>query len=184
MRLLIIIIILLTKTLLSQNDTINKYNSVGKKQGYWKQFLDLNLNRVDSLNSNFYGYDLYDNGVRVIGYFNTKSKKRDSLVHTGVIPAKGQPIIINGEFKWYNKKTNAIDIIEIFYNGRPISFESYTNEKNDTIAHLKEYCDFTKKYNNEFGTSYYKFIYGSDNKTEEYWYRKVNNRWNYYKIKK
>lgn len=184
MRLLIIIITLSTKSLLSQNDTINKYNLVGKKQGYWKQFLDLNINRVDSLNSNFYGYDLYENGVIVIGYFSLKSKKGDSLVHIGLIPEKGKPIIINGEFKWYNKKTKDIEIIETFRNGVPITFEYYNKSKNDSVVYLAEYCDFTKKYNNEFGTSYYKFIYGSDKKTEEYWFRKVSSKWKYYKIKK
>ena len=180
----ILILIVLTKVTICQTDTLNKFNQAGKKHGYWLKYLDLNVNPIDSANSYFYGYELYDNGYKVIGFFKDKSKKNKVLHYNSVIPTKGRPSPVEGVFKWHNKDTKDIHLIETYSKGNPIKIEYYKKYKRekDTIPRIIECIDYTSKYNQEPLTYSYKF-YSSRDKFDLYYFRKVENKWRFHKVK-
>ncbi|MGZ4156213.1 MAG: hypothetical protein ACXVED_03490, partial [Bacteroidia bacterium] len=107
------------------NNTLNKLNSKGKKNGYWVQYLDSLAYPTDSSHSYFYGYDLYDNGETVFRFSDRdKVWRKCKLVFDGHLPDKGKPIPIEGTFKWYWKKAQIADE-GTYKNGRPYFWKSY-----------------------------------------------------------
>ncbi len=184
MKRLILIVLFLTKTLLSQIDTLNKYNSKGKKHGYWKQYLDVNGNPIDSSNSYFFYYSYYNNGDAPIQVFKQKSNNGKSAYPASKLE-KGKPILLNDTLKWYDQVTLKLTQIKIFSCGHPIREEYYSNYKNnkDNNVVVIEFVDYTKRYNNEVGSFYYKNTSPSSMKYDEYWFRKVKGKWRFDKIK-
>jgi hypothetical protein len=170
---------------MSQTDTLNKFTSNGKKQGYWKQYLDLNANPIDSVNSYYFSYDLYDNGVKLIGVYKQKSKKDKLLVYSQAKSEMGKPTLLSDTLKWYDKKTQKIHQIEVYSLGHPIRIEYYSNynSNKDSVPVLTELVDYTKRYNNEMGSYYYKFTWLTTRRSDEYWFRKVEGKWKLRKIK-
>ena len=61
-----------------QKDSLNRLNIEGEKTGYWIQYLDNSLNPIDSTNSHFYAYELYDNGKRVFKFYKKKYSKKSN----------------------------------------------------------------------------------------------------------
>ena len=171
--------------LVGQTDTLNKLTPSGKKNGYWKVYLNNTADPVDSIEKAFfYGIELYDNGVPVFKY-NKHGWSNYKLKFDGPTPIKGTPELLNGTFKWYNSK-GFLQIAETYKNGQPVYIRSYhvLENKADSIDHLFEDLDFTIKYNNIAGTYYYREHALFDNTFTEYWFRKGKKGWRVYKIKK
>ena len=184
MKQITFILLVLTKGLLSQTDTLNKFDSNGKKNGYWLVYLDQNANPTDSLNSFYYGYDLYVNGYKFIYFMNDKSKADNRLVHHGNNPEKGHPMLINGQFSWFDKETNTRHSIESYRNGHPQFIEFYAKiQKTDTTTYLRENINYAKKYENDFYSYYYRICSVKGNNIEERYFRKVGRKWRAYSIK-
>lgn len=186
----ILIIIILTPFLAtSQSDTLNKFDLKQKKDGFWTILLDKYLNPADSQNAFFVAYELYDHGKKLHTYRKVSWRVKDSIVYSNSLPEKGQPVLINGQFKWYDRKNKIITAEEQYYNGF-VEFEKefhYVKRKDSLIWSTKAIIDYTKKYNNTIGTSYieqftnYDVYYGSTYK--KYWYYKKNGKWGSYRIK-
>lgn len=164
----------------AQNDTLNKFNNKGKKNGYWIKYLDQNVSPVDSINSYFYGYELYDNGTSLFVYNKDWWLKQSKLSYNDSLPKKGSPILLNGIFSWYDNKDSLPSIIETYKNGYPISIEAY-HKCQYHLRHRSEFVDFTKRYNNEIGT-YYVESEGF-NGMKKYWFRKEQKKWKARQIK-
>lgn len=61
-RYIFLLYILLTFQLTSQNDTLNRNDLHGKKDGYWLQYLDSNANPTNKQNYKYLGFEYYENG--------------------------------------------------------------------------------------------------------------------------
>lgn len=181
-HLLIVFILLAGISASGQTDTLNRVNAKGKKDGYWKVFLDSMAFPTDSVNSYFCGYDLYDNGVHVFCYSDRNTLwKSYRFVYSGILPEKGSPVTIDGAFKWFDEKGRLINV-EIFKEGKPLFWESTQYLWRDTTAiTFKETIYFDKLYNNERGSFYFTEAY-SDSSTQEFWHRKGKKGWKAYRI--
>src|SRR5687767_13219983 len=71
-----------------QNDTLNKFDTKGKKHGTWKVYLDEYTNPTDSANSFFIGFEDYEHGgfLRVFPRHSWKTK--DSIAYSFDLPVK------------------------------------------------------------------------------------------------
>lgn len=151
----------------------NQLNIKGEKTGYWKIFLDKNVNPTDSLHAVFWGYEFFDNG-KVIGekFKPVKKSKYEYLQVEGMIPVEGNPVMLNGTLRWYYKRHGQEQILseDTFKNGFAITLKEFTNNQ------LTALMDFTKHYHQQEGSCY---IIGYDNSviTQCRWYRKEGNKW-------
>lgn len=171
--------------LLGQNDSLNKYNSKGKKTGYWKIFLDQNAMPTDSCHSFFFGYEYYDNGKTTFFTFTKSSVKKQRFVFNGIMPSKGNPILIDGVMKIYKTKNDTIDYIlseNSYKNGYPQTYIEFFFGKEP-----HQIFDFTKQYKNlqgsYFMTDYYSHFIATEEKkqTSYWWYTKVDDKWKFIK---
>ncbi len=85
----------------SQIDTLNNFNEKGKKQGYWKCYLDKEFKVVDSSKAVFYFYQFYDNGKRI----NEIRGKTPKKTHIKSLLLKNDTtsgiIALSGNLKFY-----------------------------------------------------------------------------------
>src|SRR5687767_7540573 len=107
-----------------QADTLNKLNTLGKKEGYWTEYFDENVLPTDSASSFFYGFQLYDNGVEVYSFSKFKEKKKLKLKSSLPFSEKGKPIPISGNFSWYSKDSILL-FEENFEAGHPFDYKRY-----------------------------------------------------------
>ncbi|MNV05038.1 hypothetical protein D3C71_953610 [compost metagenome] len=176
----IFLLIYVISPLISFGQEFNKTDPEGKKTGYWKVFLDEKINLTDSLNAYFWAYEFYDDGKIIAQKFKkTSYDKNSTLIFDGIFPAKGNPVALNGVFKWFYNNKGKEELLEE---------DTY---KNGFTLHLKEYAfgeiwlhyDFTRKYNNMEGSCYiinnltYLFTTETRRKTTCYWYFKTGKRW-------
>lgn len=162
-----------------QTVTLNKYNSREKKDGYWKVFLDDKLNPADSLNSYFFGFELWDNGKDVFKY-HKHQWSFSKITSDKTLPEKGKPQAINGTFKWYSENGRLLNA-EIYNEGHPFFIKSYVYE-NDNIKtpSFNEVLYFDKKYKDIPGTFYYEEYGRNGLLNGRYWFRKGERGWRVY----
>jgi len=170
-------------------DTLNKFNSEGKKHGFWKKFLDKDLRPIDSAKSYFIALVPFDNGKDLINYFDSKWRSKDSIVHEQLLPNKGAPVLLNGTFKWYYRKKKIMYVRESYINGYPSLIQTFhydlrdKRKDSDTILYLNDNIDYSKRYNNTPGSYYYSYNPVVNNNLREYWYRKVGTKWKTEEVK-
>jgi hypothetical protein len=168
-------------------DTLNKFNSAGRKTGYWKMFLNKNLISTDSSESYFIVLIPFDNGKPIIKNYKRKWRL-DSVACDHPFPQKGNPVFLNGTFQWFDKKNKCVFAKESYKNSYPTYFSYYIpnvldkSPGHDTIMYLNEFVDFTRRYDNLPGSCYYYYNPVTNTKVKEYSYRKVKRRWKHVQI--
>lgn len=182
-RLLIINFLFFYLNVSGQSDNLNKRNSKGKKNGYWIQYLDSLAYPIDSANSYFYGYDLYDDGQKIFKFSDrNKLWKKYRLIYEGHLPEKGKPLPIEGTFKLYSGEKQ-IMAEEIYKAGSPYFMKAYSYSSKDTVhSSFDEVLYFDRLYNNIPGTFYYE-EYFSGKLEKAYWFRKGRKKWKSYPVK-
>ena len=161
----------------AQADTLNQLNAKGKKNGYWKVYLDDKLEPVTSESSAyFYGYEYFDNGKNVFPFLYDKGK----IVYNSIVPDKGKPALLGGTFRWYNE--NGILTEEnVYKDGYPFLIKNYFFPKKRPEEVSMQVLYFDKQYNNTPGTCYYEEYYKGRLKDKR-WYRNGENGWKVYVI--
>jgi hypothetical protein len=102
-----LLIFIFASTAISQTNeiVINRHGDKGKKNGYYIQYLDKNLNPIDSANSYFYGYEYYDCNSPLFKFI--KYKKTNTVIYPDSIQisriTKGRPILLTGFFRILNQ---------------------------------------------------------------------------------
>ncbi len=165
---------------ISNGQEFNKLDEKGKKTGYWKLFLDENINPTDSINAFFWGYEFYDEGIIVCKKFpKTNYYKNCKLIYSGAFSVKGNPLPLDGIIKWvytYDGKEEIL-IEDTYQKGFTLFSKEYAHDE------LWISIDFTKKYKNMEGscyvTDYFTYFITTDTrkKTSCYWHRKAGNKW-------
>jgi hypothetical protein len=104
LKLKISLVLLFISTVLfcqSQTDTLNKYNSKKKKEGYWTFYFDSLFNRCEANNAKYYGYMYYHNGDTKLEPV-ARSSKRDSIEYKPFYDTvNSKPILLNGDIFHY-----------------------------------------------------------------------------------
>jgi hypothetical protein len=177
-KLLIVLVITVTNSR-AQNDTLNKYNNRGKKQGYWITYLDTALNTTEKKdNAILYGYTYYDNGKKVNPLQNLLRKAKTS-VGDDLKKNRGNPVLINGTFLIYNKE-NKVEYEEVYENGKPRLKTAYSWDKNGNRS--KETLDYQNKYMGQEGSFYFQQYNSSGELVDKFWYgRNEKGKWVYIK---
>jgi hypothetical protein len=143
-------------SLFSQNDTLSKISSNGKRQGYWLQYLDLRLNPIDSSNSYYKRFEFYDNG-KLICPLRTSKLEAKCKIHTNAAAVtKGHPVFLTGNFKWHFHDDTIPTIEKEFKDGYPV-FEKcfhWLIRPNLQYVPMTEVFEYTKSYHNIPGTYY------------------------------
>jgi hypothetical protein len=138
-----------------QKITLNQLDSNGKKDGTWIEYLSKKWKVLkDSNNAKYCRYVFYDHGKYILPrVFSSANKK---LEFTGDTTPKTIPILLDGEYKWYDRKGRLLT--DGYYaKGEYVWFKSYTwgiFNKKMTGQKIHENYDFTKKYNGQQYTFY------------------------------
>jgi hypothetical protein len=173
------IIILLVNTFAAQAqaDTLNKFNSNGKKQGYWLCYLDKEFTLTDS------SKDLYDNGQNLTCIGKRRSAGLIIIDSTATVRYK-QFRVLNGKLLFFDK-ANTLLMSEEYYMGHPVKYTSYCYYDNhpESKGNYQEIIDFTKLYNNVKGTYYSEFRSCMGGSAKKYYFRKGKKKWKAYRIK-
>ncbi len=154
----------------SQNRSYNQYDENHKKHGRWKEYLDKYWRVVsDSNTAVFWNYMYYNHGERF--YYNSFHYGKQKLEpNSQNIEGIKKPIMLDGEYKWYNKKGRLLDD-EVFNKGEPVTLKQYhwSIFRHRLIGkQIKEYIDLTKKYKNQPMSFYYESFDKNGNK--RIWY--------------
>ena len=132
----------------------------------------------------YYLYFNYDDGYSFDGLFcprACKNRNEGSKFETkGAKPTKGAPILLNGNFKTYDKNGNVI-MNENFKNGSPGVIEDYSYNKQGKCL-SKNIYDFTKKYNNQSASWYFQ-QFDADLKLKDSYYLAKNDKGKWVEIK-
>jgi hypothetical protein len=174
--------------LLAQPDTTAHLDNNNKKNGFWALYLDSLSLATDSSKAWFQAFEYYTEGKNHFPFYSEKWKKKDSAVFTGTEGIAGNPVLLNGKFTWFDRKSQMITYEQSFENGRPAKFKEIRYKKKKghyTWAYIKT-TDFTKRSGGLPGTYYIleqnnQAIY---NLTEwvGYWYRPGKRGWKRYRV--
>jgi hypothetical protein len=169
----------------SQSDTTDQLSDDGRKNGFWTQYLDSCLGATNSANAYFYGYEFWDDGEPVFRFFGKFFWKKDALVYDGTFPTKGQAVLLDGVFTWYDAEDRVTNK-EIYSAGQPRILKS-SSIGSKGLSTFYEVLDFRKQYTNVEGTYFYQEIFVNHElkttKTTQFWFRKGKKGWRSYKIK-
>lgn len=181
LKFLIIAILFFSTTVKSQNDTLNAFNAKGKKHGCWIQYINIVWNETTKENAVAYFYNQFDNGQPLLDLKNQKWKKKYKLVCEGNTPTQGNPVVLDGQYKWYNTKGQLMNE-EHYKNGNPVFMKSYNYSNNNFATQTyNEVLKFDKKYKHQKSSFYYEELtYGVLRKA--YYFRNGERGWKAYNI--
>lgn len=181
-RITLLFLLISSQAMAWSTDSLNRYNAKGKKDGYWKVFLDSIARPTDSAQSYFYGYETYDNGEKLFSYsYAIKSCDNYRLVIGTELPKKGNPVLLNLTFQRFDTQ-GRVALTQIYENGKPVFFESTQYRESPAGVTFKETFYYDRLYNGMPGSYYFTEGF-SDLPLTEYWYRKGKRGWRLEKIK-
>ena len=131
-NLLLLLFALFTSVLVAQNtnDTLNKFNSKHKKQGYWTFYFDSLFNRCEINNANYYGFIYYNNGVATAEPLG-RTNEKDELVYKPYNDTINRKtlVVLNGELFQYAlyDTIKKCEFYEAFKNGVTTTAIQYMN---------------------------------------------------------
>lgn len=187
MRFLVCIIIVLSVTKgLSQVDTLSKYNANGKKNGYWKVYLDDSLITTDSAHAKYYCIDYYDNGKLIIDGIDSRRTPKNIRLASSNLNVSKWPIALNGECEYYVKQRGVkTKVVSTFKNGVVLNMKVYQKyPRKDTDYCMYEFCDYTRHFENQRGSYYYEYRDCKWKNGWSYWYRKDKAKWDLHLLEK
>lgn len=146
---------------------------------YKKTFYNENLIPTDSINSIYWGFDLYHNDTLV--YWFNKGKKDFVLFDKKETYNTGSPIILNGVIELVEKINSHTSIKQtrVYKDGYPIHFSSkrFCKKFNKTPC-FDDVINFKKKYKNQLG-SYFGYTIQNNRKIKKYWFCFDKTKWNW-----
>jgi len=154
---LVVFFLCITLNVLSQGDTLNRFNQKGKKDGLWKVYLNQYLKPVDAIeNAYFQAYERYDNGQIVFKFYSDKYDwKKFSFKYSQPLPKIGYPEVLNGSVGCYEPNGEIMYQYD-FKNGLPVHYKYFSYYANNPkICGFYEVHDWSKKYNDLDGSYYY-----------------------------
>ncbi len=154
-------------------DTLNRFDKEGKKDGKWIVWLDKDWNKVkDSTTAIYFRYNYFDHGANLnpIGPCGGNNYKLEITPYSDQINKKVK--ILDGEYKWFDA-SGRLKFIHVLKNGEYISYkEFYPSGKLNTLF------DYTKKYEGQ-PHSWFEYIYDKKGniKYSDYFRKDEKGRW-------
>ena len=168
------IIIILTfcfNTLSSQTkpDTFNRFNAKNKKEGFWKVYLtDYLIETNDSTQAYYFAYNYYINGHLIIWTSSAQYYKKKAIkVTTDNQSNKGHPVLLSGHFQFYY--SYGLGLEGFYKDGLPV-LDLTIGSTADGKSVTTESLDYSKKYNNQFGSLLYERFNLNGTCTYRRWY--------------
>lgn len=151
-------------------DTINQYDSAGKKNGYWVLYLTRYLNnKKDNNHAGYYRYTYYDHGLHLdaIGGVSKKWK----LTHTGgnnkYIGTKKE---LDGTYTWKDNKGTTRAVI-IYRNGLCCMFRWFYPSGEEYYT-----WNYTRLFRGQPHTYSY-YYYDKHRNIKYYYFHKTGKHW-------
>ena len=160
------------------SDTLNRFDSKKNKTGYWLVYFTDSLTEVKDKNkASFYSYYYFDKGYSWDGLFcsrATNSRKTCSkMEYKGANLKKGEPVLLQGEFSFYNKNGEII-MHENYIKGWPQIIEDFSYDETGKCK-THNVMDFSKHYDDQLCSFHIK-IYANEKLKEEGYYAKNKKR--------
>lgn len=136
---------------------LNQLNTNGKKQGRWLVYLDAKGTKLDDSTKAIYKrYTWFDDGINTIpmGWLTTKDGKIET---TGNPAEKGKIVLLNGEYKCYDK-AGKLKYVHMFDNGNYVSYKEYFPS-----GTIQTHFDYTKHCDRQ-EHSWYMYVYDATGK--------------------
>ena len=158
------------------NDTINKYDSLGKKDGYWIEYLSKSFRIVkNTKRAKYCWYIRYQHGTRfespLIPYiYRTTIKKNDSLLNNNGIT------MLDGVYIVYIKKEQQLNTKFVFRKGLLLNEINYYTD--GSIAVL---INFEEKYKEKILSCSFKQFNEKGKLVEDVFSILENGKWKYIK---
>lgn len=138
------LLLVLTLNISAQSAEINQLDSEGKKHGTWVLYLNYFWKEVSTKEEAvFYRYNNYFHGKDLINMGSRGNKNTVFEPFTDTSGAKGNPILLDGEYKSLNKKGE----LEYLFRFTKGEFQLYEEYKND--GKIVKRLDFSKKQKND-----------------------------------
>ncbi len=121
---------------------MNQFDSNGKKDGKWTVFLDARWNQLkDSSQAVYYRYTYFDHGINTIP-MSPRGMRPKAKAETpeGEDLRPGEPIAMNGVYKWFDPK-GKVGMMQEFKDGEMVAYKDYRRN-----GKLRQEIDFTQKY--------------------------------------
>lgn len=153
--------VLVTIVLIAQNsnDTLNKFNSKNKKDGYWTFYFDSLFNRCEISNAKYYGYVYYNNGTATVEPIGRLGKK-DNIFYKPYSDTNydRNPVLLNGEIFHYSlyDSIKKCDIYDAYKNGRQTTGIQYFNMRGESFPEVDTYYFDSLCQNNSNSILFYK----------------------------
>ena len=157
---------------------LNQKDEFGKKTGFWIIYLtDKLIPTKDSLEASYYAYNLYFFGGDFSFISDCKKEKRKASKITveGTKGAKGKPVLMNGNYKIYNKKGKLV-LSETYKNGLPVHFESYY-VKNQLKPSINEIINWSEAIDDQLGSYCYTIFRTDDSVYKAACLKKKEGKW-------
>ncbi len=139
----ILALALFSLSAISQNDTLNRYDSNQKKIGWWKVYLDKDLAETkDTSKANYFKYSYYEGKF---DYFNSgKIGSKKNPVIAPISDESGEEIpALSGEYK-ANHSNGHTKYVYVAEEGKLLEYrEYYKNGTLKTHFDYKENCGVT-----------------------------------------
>ncbi|MEQ9062977.1 MAG: hypothetical protein RIE58_02300 [Vicingaceae bacterium] len=134
----------------TQSIELNKINDQGKKQGYWKMFLDEKFTYTDSSNAKYSAFVYYNDGKIIIGKIPNWIK-RCQIKSAPELTRVSEISVLNGIYEFIdNGKKNGWSYILEYKNG--VLIRDKLNW--DGSGYHYEECFYSKKFNDIEGSYY------------------------------
>lgn len=164
----------LIRVSIGQNDTLNRFDSNGKKHGKWIVYLNYYWTPLkDSSNAVYYRYTIYDHGEDIypMGAWGRKKWKLEPSPSNSQQHEKMK--LLDGEYKWIDKKgrTNSIHYLK---KGEYVWVKGFYSS-----GKLENYSSFTKTWYGHPNT-YSIYEYDKKGNGKYYFMQKVGDRWGLY----
>jgi hypothetical protein len=163
-----------------QDSSINRLDPKGKKNGKWIEYLNRNWNILkDSNTAVYFRFVYYDQGTKIV---QEKYVRENSSVESlAYISQPKLPILLDSEYRWYDKQGRLLSD-NLYRKGERVWTKTYLWDKANkdlTGKNVRQYVDYTKKYNDQPNTCYSE-IYDKNGKAKIYYLRKGKDGWCFY----
>lgn len=169
MKTQLLLLLFCTTTFAGQAQSLNEFDSNGKKHGKWTVYLDALWNEVkDSTQAVYYRYTYFDHGTNTIP-ISPKGMKPKAKAETpeGEKLVLGKPIPLNGTYKWRDKK-GTVGLEYEVKMGEMVAYKEYWKDGNPRLE-----IDYTQQFMEQPNTYQMWFTDKKGNRTH-YFHQKVD----------
>jgi antitoxin component YwqK of YwqJK toxin-antitoxin module len=161
----------LVESAYSQTEPLNQLDSVGKKHGYWVEYLDYYWNLAkDSNQAVYYWYLYFDHGQNTATFGKRGKQGWRFEPASDTVGQKEKPILLDGKYTSWDDK-GKLRIEQEWNKGEPVYYKSYSK-----TGELWMHMNYKEKWNNTPHT-YAIYHYKKNGDVKLYYVSESNGKW-------